>query len=242
MALSNWDSCAVDQNGESTAPELIHNENRVQVYKNWLYVAREHGDNWDTYGEITEGRAGFGGIDIFAMRGPQNGVYAVLSTLEDIDGKSKLVGKLMVGVSGFGERRHGQKYADWVGVLPGSLEWFSKQLNALDIDDPFGFKELEEIWAQGEREMMGQGIAALDKYREGMLETKKEREHDPANWNYVIDDLPYELRKVSFAKAERFNQGDAYLAEKIGIPLIPTKPGEAAPSLLSQMIKGMKKV
>jgi hypothetical protein len=87
MALSNWDTLAVDETGQATngvfeSPLGV----KVQIYKNWLYVTdprawREGGAFVaNTIMEVNEGYLRYLDISIWAKRGLKNGVYAVVWT------------------------------------------------------------------------------------------------------------------------------------------------------------------
>ncbi len=87
MALSNWDTLALDEsgrptNGVFTSPLGIV----VEIYKNWLYVRDSKG--WESGGgyveptimEIQHGSLSYKDVQISAIRGPKNGVYCVVQS------------------------------------------------------------------------------------------------------------------------------------------------------------------
>lgn len=77
MSISNWDIFSKDSYGKSTEgvyyPSGPHKP-RVEIYKNWLYLYT--GDL--LVGSLEEGKATFCGVDIYATRGPQDGVYVIV--------------------------------------------------------------------------------------------------------------------------------------------------------------------
>ncbi len=116
MALSNWDTMALDEkgkptNGVYTSPLGI----TFEFYKNWIYVRDKFVS--PTVMEITEGKICYLDTDVLALRGPQNGVYAI---------NHSGYGENVKGMIGCGV--YGYDYEDWVGVKPESLEWFRKEI------------------------------------------------------------------------------------------------------------------
>lgn len=126
MALSNWDTLALTHDGAAsdgsfTSPLGI----QVEFYKNWLYIRDPKG--WragghylePTVAEVTSGRLVYQDVTIEVLRGPQNGVYAVVWSGHKHDGSIR--GIVGCGVSGYdGET--------WTGVLPASLAWWRERL------------------------------------------------------------------------------------------------------------------
>lgn len=86
MALSNWDTLAVDHTGAPLAEASFRaaDGTSVRFYKNWLYVGSEAlwrpgcGFDCPTIERIDEGVRSIGALTIRAARGPRDGVYALV--------------------------------------------------------------------------------------------------------------------------------------------------------------------
>lgn len=190
MALSNWDTLALDEKGEPSTGDFTSKLGvNVEVYKNWLYIRDEKA--WDdksgwqrpTVMQISHGSITYKDVNIVALRGPQNGVYAFVWSGWEHD--KTLVGMIGIGVYGFDES------SEFVGVLPDSLDWFE------------------------------------NKIKEG-------------DWG-GDSSVPAALLKIDLRKGQRFNQGDAFFAQNLGGGIPGTPPGEAQPTVMSQIIKNMTK-
>lgn len=213
MALSNWDTLAVDLKGEPQAGCFVSPGGvRVEIYKNWIYVHdakawREGGPFVaDTVMQISEGQVRYHDVHIRAIRGPQDGVYVVCWHENTETGRDDgvlnplLTGMIGCGVSGF----EGEK---WVGVLPGSVQFLQRWIS--NKERTFTDEEIEEM------------LPDLDD--KAKAEVREEFSFD----------FPEEIATVKLDRAIRFNQGDEYFADKIGTPLNATKPGESAKPILS---------
>jgi len=185
MALSNWDTLAFDEKGESSTGDFTSKLGvEVEVYKNWLYVRDEKA--WvdggqfvkSTVMQIQHGEITYKDIHVVALRGPQNGVYAfVWSGWEH---EKTLTGMIGIGVYGYDDR------GEFIGVTTDSLEWFKEQIKTGDLD------------------------------------------------------VPKVLKEIDLSKGQRFNQGDAFFAQHLGEGIPATPPGEAGPTVVSQIIKNTK--
>ena len=118
MSLSNWDALAIDENGVATDGAIERDGRCVSVYKNWLYLQDVRG--WSvstgyanpTVGEVHAGNRWWGGFSIYAERGPQNGVYALVAWR---DYEAKTFGAMLTcGVYGCDDGD------EWVGATPAS--------------------------------------------------------------------------------------------------------------------------
>lgn len=91
MALSNWDTCALDAEGKPCSGVItVKRSNdqiaQVEIYKNWLYVRAT--DMWSkgysyvepTIAEINQGDINIAGFRIYATRGPQNSVLTFIES------------------------------------------------------------------------------------------------------------------------------------------------------------------
>lgn len=131
MALSNWDTLALNQDGPSdgilTSPMGVS----VAIYKNWLYVldphnAREGGrfdPSSDTVMQVDAGSLAYLDVQIEAVRGPQEGIYTVV-----LRGEQVMVG---CGVYGWEPTGAPQMITNfdtylpppWLGVTPESVHF-----------------------------------------------------------------------------------------------------------------------
>lgn len=142
MALSNWDTLAVDENGEPTNG-VINSKGGVSVaiYKNWLYVRdkkawRKGGDYInDTMMEVTEGELKYFDVKIMAKRGPKNGVYVIVETPTFGEDRQIMVG---IGCYGYSDDEVGT----WCGIQQAEIDFLKAMLTE---KDEYGFVHDEKI-------------------------------------------------------------------------------------------------
>lgn len=87
MALSNWDILAVDQDGNPLGEPSFTTRAGVtfRFYKQWIYAESEQlwfdgcGFSAPVIAKITQGEVHLGGAVIHAVRGPKEGIYALVS-------------------------------------------------------------------------------------------------------------------------------------------------------------------
>lgn len=149
MALSNWDTLAVNEKGEAingvfTSPMGV----TVEFYKNWLYVRDEKG--WveggafvkPTVMEVQHGYFTYKDVHIIAARGPQGGIFACVWSGSEWAKPSTVTG--MVGCGVYGYEDH-----DFVGVTAVSKSWLKAWLTETDeagdpnVDAPKVFTQLD---------------------------------------------------------------------------------------------------
>lgn len=135
MALSNWDTLAVDENGAATKGVLESPMGVVvEFYKNWIYVSdkkawREGGGFCKpVVAQVNAGHLDYQDVHIVAKRGPQNGIYAAVWVgWKDI--------KAMVGIGCYGY----DDDSEWVGVQPESIQFLEDMIKSEDenhyVDD-----------------------------------------------------------------------------------------------------------
>lgn len=210
MALSNWDTLAVDLNGEPQAGSFTSPGGvEVRIYKNWIYISdpqawREKGGFVkDTIMEIQHGTVRYHDVEIQAIRGPQYGVYVVCWHADHDSKPTKYTGMIGCGVEGYEDE-------NWIGVKPESVEFLQKWIS-----------NKERTWSEEEVDEMVAGLSNPD------LDWEKELRE-----SYSFD-FPEEIAGVTLELGIRFNQGNMYFAEKIGLPLDATKPGESRKPVLS---------
>lgn len=216
MALSNWDTLAVDLNGEPQAGFFVSPGGvKVEIYKNWIYVHdakawREGGSfSKDTIMEISHGEIQYHDVEIRAVHGPQQGVYVVCWHR----GKDGHTGMIGCGVCGFDKE-------DWVGVKPESVGFLQNWIS-----------NKERMWEDEE-------VAEMVKHLNNP-------DIDPKDWEqelretYVFD-FPEDIAGVKLTQGVRYNQGDMYFTEKVGMPLDATKPGKSEEPTITKLIDQMK--
>lgn len=225
MALSNWDTLAIDETGASISGSFVSPLGvRVEFYKNWLYVydekAYQEGGTFTNscVMEVQSGDITYKDVVISAVRGPQGGIYAQVSTQWYKDDRKIMVG---CGVYGYeyppapcghdanilGSRSSTGKDGKWitrcveceqiipdckwVGVLPESLEFLRNMV--LEFVPDYLSKEQQD--------------------------------------NHINTKLANAL-----STALRFNQGDAFFATAYGEDIPATAPGEVNRPMIETLI------
>lgn len=91
MALSNWASVAFDKDGSFTEDPYSQEDGfSVEIYKNWLYLHSPkmwyEGNGYvaNTFAQLSEGDLTICGVNILAIRGPQNAVFTVISNYKEL--------------------------------------------------------------------------------------------------------------------------------------------------------------
>lgn len=144
MALSNWDTCALNTEGKPCNGVLsIQHEDgsaaHVIFYKNWLYIRDEgmwaDGRSYTkpTIAEVWDGHINIANFDIYAKRGSQNSILAYVST----GWRHKNTFQCMVGVGCYGFAGE-----EFVGVLPKTYQELLTFLHELKEDSVLA----EEDW------------------------------------------------------------------------------------------------
>jgi len=253
MALSNWDTLAVDETGESTNGVFVSPLGvSVEFYKNWLYVRDRKG--WQEGGRFVEptvmqvdhGSLSYKDVSICAVRGPQNGVYAVVEStiyppsLTGDCSKCKAKAKshwhekgcpdfvdtkylVMVGCGVYGYSGE-----DWVGVDDESkkflVDWIQK---SSEEEIPMPRQLVNKLATEGD-------IKAHFASKGQKVTRITEENIFIAYESFAFED---HIRKIDLSKALRFNQGDAYFASKLGTEIPATEPGTAEEPWMTQMLK-----
>jgi len=239
MALSNWDTLAIDLDGNPISGVFISPKSKAQIeiYKNWAYIhdskVWHKGGNFinNVVAEIKSGSFTYQDIHIEAIRGPQNGTYIACWTVEYVKAKEKgQTEALYHGMIGCGV--YGFKGEDWVGVTKESFDflknWISKKEPVWDSDEEIeffvgGFKE-----AIKDRSKMPESPTrdmTVEQFRDDLKSQTR----------YVFDK---EIATVDFSKAVRFCQGDMFFEDKLGIDKNATPVGQAEEPVLIQALKG----
>lgn len=234
MALSNWDTMAVDEEGKACdgvfkSPMGVE----VCIYKNWLYVADEkawkEGGRYvaDTVMSIQQGELVYVDVNIHAIRGPKDGVYVIVWS-----GNPGEAGwKAMVGIGCYGYSDH-----DWVGIEQTEIDVLRKLMDDSEVSGTDSGSEEQaqacvDSWLEDARaaRARGEDVWPDDHFwREGTMFCYR---------SYRFDDA---IRAIDLSKARRFNQGDAYFATHLGTDTPATAPGEAGPTMMEGIVEEMK--
>lgn len=133
MALSNWDTLALTHEGKSCNGVFVSPLGvTVEFYKNWVYVrdpqAWRSAGGWaePTVMEVQHGELRYQDVHIQAWRGPQRGIYAVVSAWNRTT--DLYTGMVGCGVYGYKQSNLEDEDDGWVGVLPTSVVWFQGRL------------------------------------------------------------------------------------------------------------------
>lgn len=127
MALSNWDTFSVNEKGETGGSFISPLGVEVSIYKNWLYISDQKA--WvdgcpytkPIIMEVTKGKLTYKDVDIIAKRGPQSGIFCIISVPAYRNSEKKELAMVGAGVYGFdGE--------EWVGVTDVSIEFLENLL------------------------------------------------------------------------------------------------------------------
>lgn len=232
MAMSNYDTMALNARGEPINGVFVSKLGvSVAIYKNWLYVRDEKA--WvdggafvtPTVMQISSGNLKYKDVEITAKRGPQDGVYCVVTTrswdrvLKNTCKRCKrtatnfhasncpVVFGAMIGIGCYaysGKRS--------VGVTKKSVAFLKRWLNQ--------FSTLIEYQPRTSK-------------RPGKRSWKIVRSK-----SYEFED---EIRSIPLGKALRFNQGDQFFARNLNFKTPATKVGSAKKSILEEGLKRVKK-
>jgi hypothetical protein len=231
MALSNWDTLAIDLDGNPTNGVFKSPKSgiTVEIYKNWVYVRDAkawHEGRYvnDVVLEIQSGSLHYQEVSIEAVRGPQNGIYVACWTVDynvkDEKGKAKYHGMIGCGVYGFSDE-------DWVGVTKESLEflkdWITRKHQVFD-DAEIAFHV--EDFVRSDR----------SKWPESEIKNMTPEQYKEHMKNTVSYDFDERIAKVDFSRALRFCQGDGYFGDTNGTPI-----GEAETPIFLQLLGEPKK-
>lgn len=219
MALSNWDTLAINLNGEPQMGFFVSPGGvKVEIYKNWVYVHdpkawREDGFFVkDTVMKMEHGDVQYHDVQIKAVQGPQFGVYVACWHADYDKNPAEYTGMIGCGVSGYEDKK-------WVGVMPASVEFLQKWIS-----------NKERIWIDEDVDRMVAELANPD--------------IDPKEWEKelreeCVFDFPEEVAGVKLDQAIRYNQGNMYFAEKAGMSLEESKPGKSREPVIISLIDSM---
>ena len=254
MALSNWDTLAFDAKGEpGDGRAVLPSGGRVELYKNWLYVGHEK--MWvpggpftqDTIASVYGGVVSLAGFHITAIRGSaQDSIFCYVEAHNE---------PLLCGIACAGNL----STLDWLKRYhPGEFERLTTLHGPLDEADAYSEDDVEGQETSWGLSLLRLGpggtwhdATALDiplqdlpALPEGSLMPGAWLGVTPLllasflEWLATIAPAPY-LEKIRAAKALRFNQGDAFFADAMGLALPATIPGEPEPPLLGKLVTSL---
>lgn len=226
MALSNWDTLAINQEGAFSDGDFIDSENEfvISIYKNWLYLRDVVG--WtpksdfieSTIAQIQSGEMQYKRASIHAVRGPQNGIYVLV---ESGHGET-LRAMVGCGVSGYvyppTECGHD---ANLEGAMSCNGVTYCVVCNARIRDAEW--KGVSEECVGFLRNMLTEAVP-------GYLEGEERESH------------VYQKMANGLGSAKRFNQGDAFFAGALGQPLatVASTPAQTMEPIITELIDAMK--
>lgn len=244
MALSNWDTAAIDLNGNPSNGVFISPKGViVEFYKNWIYVrdkkawTKNLGTSDHMVMTVNEGNLTYKDVNIIAKRGPQTGIYAAVFVDSWATDDRKTIG--MVGCSVYGYNTEGEVDEDGWAIFDGVKE-SSKQFLVNWITE-------KEFKTREETEQYYFGIEIRTYSDDGKMTTDHPyiafKEEKPDEWNEIIEEamqrtvMDEDIASVDFSKMIRFNQGDAYF---VGVENSSTEIGAAEDTIMAEACKSWK--
>ncbi len=251
MALSNWDCLAFDETGQPSNGSFPgFGEDRVEIYKNWLYIRDP--DLWrpnkymkPTIAEISHGDICLSGVHIRAVRHDlQNSIFAFVS-FRKYSGEGPQT-KYFCGIGCYGYQNQIEKLARDLGVdltgIPDERilestdysEKSGKKIHRLLILHPDGMGKdqyaLETTLDDDSYEPQFVGVT-VETYRAFIewlsKEVHKEGGPEVESW----------FQMVKGQTPKRFNLGDAFF---VGVEQSSTNIGsQSADPLLTRAIEGL---
>lgn len=253
MALSNWDTLAVDQEGKPCGGSFVFPSGiSVDIHKNWIYVndpkAWRKGSGYvePVVMQVEEGKITYQEIHIQAIRGPKNGIYFTAWHTEYPDYKidagnvqiaegSKLQDPVTVGMVGIG--------------CYGFEDRVERVLKSLGREN-----EISDAWCSYSTTDDTGTCYLVNNVDTG--EEIEDKNYDPDNsWvgvekeevdflkKFLTDkdnyNIPEKLRNIDLSLATRFNQGDAFFADEAGVGVQATEPGKAETPILNKIISNL---
>ena len=237
MALSNWDTLAIDPDGNPTKGEFQIGDYVVEIYKNWIYL--KNSNLWKhlknpsftggVLGQIESGNFYFDGFYIWATRGSQNSIQMIV--------KESTEGKIFAGVGCYGFEDLEKDYLESKGyVVPDDVFFFSTHLKNEDgsLSEYIGFyKNDEKILVKVDD---GVDLHPFVGVKEKTLEELKNFITDSLDLNsgYASKKDKEWFESISWENLIRYNQGDAFFANHLSSEVIPgTEVGNPEPPIIN---------
>lgn len=239
MALSNWDTLAIDTAGNPCDGSIRGEEgSSVEVYKNWLYVndPRMHYEKSQytrcVIAEIMEGCITLSDFTIHATRGPQQSVIGFIKA----HGKEGKDDKYMFCIGAYG-------YSDPTCVICKAMG-----INPDDYDDimtSWGYcqeKRTVQIYAiKNEEVVFNKKIPVEPQFEAEFIGITTDTLRFALDWlqkeaGGKYDSTKEWVQKVIRAHKTRFNQGDMFFSDHFAEETPTTRIGEAKPTILSEIL------
>jgi len=191
MALSNWDTFAMDHTGTPCLGTFISTKGvKVEIYKNWIFLKDQA---WSKIGEryivpytmhLYTSRLRYSDVEVASLFVGQTIYMAVWEGYEDEDNTLPA----FRGMIGIGTMGHHSDSKDYIGAT-------EKQ------------------------------IAKLKKFLNTQTTT------------YSVN-IPKTLANLDLSKGKRYNQGDMFFHNHLGLPSQCSTVGNAKETLFMQILKG----
>jgi hypothetical protein len=213
MALSNWDTLAVDLSGTPTDGVFISPSGvRCEIRKNCLYCT----DKEKRTLSIEHGIARYADVEIASVKGPQNGIFVACWSVQYSGSNPVWTGMIGCGVYAYDNET-------FVGVSSDSLKFLQEWILRAEIDSEEEIVEYMKKFDDANQD-------AGDEFH------KRRKEYEDLLRTPVFI-LPEEIAKVKLDNVTRFNQGDAFFANKTGFDVPATEIGQANETIVMQHLK-----
>lgn len=241
MALSNWDTCAIDQNNQSIDGTIVSTSKpdySVAIYKNWAYLYFQN----NIVGTIQFGEIAFGPFSIHAERGPDNGIYILVEeTIYEPDKQQAFI-LLGCGIYGYGydiEDTSDPMYA----LVQIHQDGEEEEIFYFNGEDDFFISPEAKQNAIELSKDHANPVVDIKAVLVGSAVWYGVRQHNidflVNMYTKYVGDYPPAGFKPDFSQAVRFNQGDAYFADRIGFEVPATAIGKAESTILSNLISNI---
>lgn len=244
MALSDWDTMAFDSDGKpcNGIIEGFLEGTNAEIYKNWLYIrdakmwCEERGYMKPTIAEIFEGCISISDFDIRAVRGPQRAIFVSIKCIR------------------YHEQKKDEEYREpdirrMAGIgCDGYTDPCIIMMKELDLD-----ADKWESWGWGHSSEGTYSLCVMNRETEKLehFNFPNDSKYEPEwigvtdetyrafiDWLKSFDDDDDDYRKwiskIEASKGVRFNQGDAFFANRLGFDVPATEIAAAEKPILQQ--------
>lgn len=231
MALSNWDTLAINKDGKpAPGRHTFTGGTTLEIYKNWCYVSnekmyvKESSFEPPVIASINGCDMNLAGLTIKAIRGKQDSIFL------------------------FAQAGHEETFEVFAGIgcygYGNTFEQYCKEHNIEYI--PYDYTS--SIWVDGkQRESVGwwepKSEMVLDEGTDlhPWVGVEPGTLADFKAWLQSLDEVNNGwFNKINWDELVRFNQGDFYFAQHMGVPLPNTAPGQSEQPVIMEMLKHIK--
>lgn len=236
MALSNWDTLAINNQGKGCDGTFGNKDVSIDIYKNWVYLRSpkmwHEGMSYvkPTIASINHGNINIGGLQIEARRGPQNAIF-VFAYHSYTTPKNKYKHKYFAGIGCYGFYDKIKEYFGWANLpydkdgdyavgssnydeetceFAGEGKWF--QLIYKYENDSVDTIKVDPDFGEL-TDWVGVMPSTLEEFKEWLIEVIDDCSPDAKKW----------FDKIDWKNLTRYNQGDAFF---VGADDAQTKVGE----------------